>query len=62
MKEGDKVTYTAPHGEKEKGIIKSFNDERTYVFVVYNCNNDWNHYQNYTGQCTNILSLELGWN
>ena len=62
MKEGDKVTYTSPHGTKENGIIKNFNDSRTYVWVVYKCNNDWDNYQNYTGQCTNILDLELGWN
>lgn len=62
MKEGDKVIYTAPYGEKENGIIKSFNDSKTFVWVVYDCNNDWDNYQNYTGQCTNILDLELGWN
>ena len=40
------VTYTAPHGEQERGRIKSWND--TFIFVVYNCAGEWDNYQNYT--------------
>ena len=31
------------------------------VRVVYNCNGNWDHYQDYTSALTNIIDLELGW-
>lgn len=61
MKPGDKVHYTSPHNTIENGIIKSLNDSQTIAWVVYKCNNDWNHYMNYTGQSTNIQDLNKGW-
>ena len=44
------VEYTAPHGVKERGRIKSFND--SFVFVVYHCAQQWYEYMNYTGCAT----------
>lgn len=32
---GRKVIYTSPHGTKEEGVISSFIDDRTYVFVQF---------------------------
>lgn len=61
MQPGDKVTYTAPHGAKEKGKIKSINDSGTIAWVVYHCNNEWDKYEDYTGQATNIKDLTPGW-
>jgi len=58
---GTKVHYTAPHGEKQNGVIKSHSDDLTTVFVVFNCANDWENYQDYTGQSTKILALNPGW-
>jgi hypothetical protein len=43
------VTYNDGH-TMEHGRIKSWNDK--YVFVVYACNNRWEHFQDYTGQST----------
>lgn len=58
---GTKVHYTAPHGKQENGIIKDTNDSKTTAWVVYHCNNDWEHYFNYTGAATNIEDLTEGW-
>lgn len=51
------VCYTAPHGAKEKGRIKSWNDK--FIFVVYKCDNNWNMFQNYTGCATNPEDLRF---
>lgn len=61
MKIGDKVTYTPEYGEKEIGVVKSFNDSGSIAFVVYKCNNNWDHYMDYTGASTSILDLKMGW-
>lgn len=60
LKEDDKgrwVEYTAPHGAKEKGKIKSWNE--TFVFVVYKCADEWDKYQDYTGVATNPKNLKF---
>ena len=59
FKKGQKVTYVTEY-EKEKGIIKNIN-EKGNVFVVYNCNNNLDNYENYTAELTSIKNLELGW-
>ena len=41
----------------EKGRIKSWNE--TWVFVVYNCNNKWDNFMNYTGCATAPGDLTL---
>jgi len=58
MKIGDKVTYFK--FKKEKGIIKNLCDD-DHVFVVYNCDNNWENYHNYTAARTKISDLKLGW-
>jgi len=37
------------------GKLKSWND--VYIFVVYNCNDEWHRYQDYTGCSTNPNDL-----
>lgn len=61
MKVGDFVHYTpaSSFGTPENGRIKSFGEK--YVFVVYKCAGEWDRYQEYTGQATDITNLSLGW-
>ena len=54
---GKWVEYTAPHGETERGRIKSWNDK--YVFVVYKCAGEWKRFFDYTGQATDPNDLEF---
>lgn len=66
MKPGDKVTYIPFKGcspdSYEKGIVKSVTEnDFDHVFVVYKCAEDWENYQNYTGQKTHIKDLLEGW-
>lgn len=42
FEKGDWVLYD----EKEKGRVKSWNDE--WIFVVFNCADQWDDYENYT--------------
>jgi hypothetical protein len=56
---GDKVTFKTKW-KTEKGIVKSLSDD-DHVFVVYNCNDDWENYADYTGARTRIIDLVLGW-
>ena len=53
---GRKVNYINGIGEKEMGIIKSWNDK--YIFVVYRCDNDWKNYKDYTAAATCPSNLE----
>ena len=50
------VLYHA-HNGTERGRIKSFND--LWIFVVYNCGDDWENYKDYTAAATNPLDLEF---
>ena len=45
----------------ENGVVKRLCDEDTHVFVVYHCADNWAHYQDYTGNRTNINQLKQGW-
>jgi hypothetical protein len=59
---GLKVTYIPFEGKKEYGIIKTIpNNNLTHIFVVFNCNGNWDNYQNYTGQLTPVQKLVLNW-
>ena len=60
---GDKVTYTYPfNGKKEKGIVKQLCEfSVNYVRVVYHCAQDWDNYENYTSQLTDVTHLSKGW-
>lgn len=51
---GKWVAYTGTY-PYERGRIKSWNMET--VFVVYNCNNDWDNFQNYTASGTSPKDL-----
>lgn len=44
------VTYRPPAGDPEKGRIKSWNEK--FVFVVYRCGDDWEHFMDYTAAAT----------
>jgi hypothetical protein len=46
---GKWVVYN-PGYTKEIGKIKSWNDK--FIFVVYNCANDWDNFMYYTGAAT----------
>jgi hypothetical protein len=48
--------------EWENGIIKEVRENQPgLVWAVYNCNGEWSRYMNYTGACTHIEDLKLGW-
>lgn len=49
------VLYRDGAGKKEKGRLKSWNDE--FIFVVYKCDGQWKRFQNYTGNATNPEDL-----
>lgn len=51
------VMYDPGYGDPEYGRIKSFNS--SFVFVVYKCSGDWDHYQDYTAQGTHPDRLTL---
>ncbi len=54
---GRPVYYTDGTGERTFGMIKSFND--SWVFVVYNCADDWDNFRNYTAAATDRNDLEF---
>jgi hypothetical protein len=54
IKVGDFVTYI-PTGAK--GRVKAISEEKEKLFVVFDCNRDWDNYENYTGQSTDITLL-----
>ena len=54
---GKNVIYTNGVGSKEFGRIKSWNYD--WIFVVYNCADEWDNYQNYTAAATDPRDLEF---
>ena len=52
---GKWVIYKSYGGEEQKGRIKTWNDK--FIFVVYNCGDDWDNFLNYTSCCTNPADL-----
>jgi hypothetical protein len=44
------VEYQDHGGRNETGRIKSWNE--AFIFVVYSCNNEWERFQDFTGQPT----------
>lgn len=52
---GDPVIYSNGF-KKERGIIKSLSDINN-VFVVYNCGDNWENYENYTAARAPIKHL-----
>lgn len=65
LKVGDKVYYQPKHyGEDkwENGVVKEIPEHTdTSVRVVYNCGDNWDHYENYTSALTNLSDLKIGW-
>ena len=43
---GNWVVFHNGAGATKRGQIKSWND--TYIFVVFNCANDWDNFLDYT--------------
>lgn len=56
-KVGDFVIYNVPHSKPELGRIKSISKSSEHPFVVYNCNDDWENYEDYTADSTNPYDL-----
>ena len=66
LKVGDKVHYQPEHyltaDRFENGIVKEIPTHRTdAVRVVYNCNQEWHRYRDYTSALTDLEYLNLGW-
>ena len=51
---GDYVLYYNGY-KRQKGRIKSLSENG--AFVVYNCNDEWHNYKNYTAQLTDYKYL-----
>lgn len=51
------VAYNNTTGPDEFGRIKSWNDR--FVFVVYNCANEWDRFQDYTAAATDPKELRF---
>ena len=51
------VEYSSYSGNIEKGRIKSWNE--TWIFVVYNCDNNWDRFQDYTAAATKPEDLQF---
>ena len=63
---GSKVHYQPNHYKKndywENGIVKEIpSNQNDAVRVVYNCNEEWDHYQKYTSALTELEDLNYGW-
>lgn len=56
---GEKVTYAPEFGKWQNGMVKSVRGD--IAFVVFQCNNEWGDFEQYTGQSTKISDLKLGW-
>ena len=58
---GQKVHYLLDD-KWENGIVKEIRPTNTEgVWVVYNCADNWDRYQDYTGALTNLRDLKEGW-
>ena len=57
LKESDKGRWVEYWPNKEKGRIKSWN--KSFIFVVYKCGEDWDNYQNYTAASTHPKDLNF---
>ena len=62
---GDNVHYQPDHYSKsewENGMVKEIREGRLDgVWVVYNCDDNWDRYTEYTGALTKLRDLKLGW-
>lgn len=64
LKKGDSVHYAPEHykkhGKYENGVVKSIS-ENGNVFVVFNCNNEWHRFEDFTAANTSPNDLFMGW-
>lgn len=59
---GTKVHYDNGKGIKQNGMIKSIHPEdKNIVFVVFECDNEWKLFSEYTAKATKIVDLYPGW-
>jgi hypothetical protein len=62
LKEADKgrwvkIKHSSCKFKEELGRIKSHNEY--YIFVVFNCDDDWENYADYTAEAVNPDTLEF---
>ena len=60
---GSKVRYQPEHygsNRWENGIVKELRAPDG-VWVVYNCNNEWKRYEDFTAAKTHLHDLRPGW-
>ena len=56
LEEGMWVCYMPDYGGAEIGRVKGWNEK--HVFVVYQCDGNWDRYEDYTGCATNMRDLK----
>jgi hypothetical protein len=62
FKIGDHVRFIKKSdGKSVNGRVKAVHNIQKYVYVVFNCGGNWDHFMSYTSELTNIDDLELGW-
>jgi hypothetical protein len=59
IKEGDYVHYWPGYGKPENGRVKHITPHA--MFIVFKCNDEWQHYKDYTGQNTPVEYVRHGW-
>jgi hypothetical protein len=52
------VVYRRAGGAKERGKIKGWT--RTFVFVVYHCDQHWERFEDFDSIATNPCDLDFG--
>lgn len=62
---GTKVHYQPSHypeNKWENGIVKEVpTHTKNSLRVVYNCNGEWDRYEEFTSALTNLRDLHLNW-
>ena len=65
IKVGDRVHYQPNHFEQyewENGIVKELPGHiKESIRVVYNCNDEWHRYMDFTSALTSTSDLYEGW-
>ncbi len=56
---GKDVIFDKDTDWEERGKLKSFNNETKIAWVVYHCGDDWDNFQNYTGQSSTYRELTI---
>lgn len=54
---GKYIDYVS-HEKRQTGRIKNICSDNRYAWIVYNCNDDWDNYTDYTGARTSVLDTE----